>query len=117
MIEISVDTEQNLVVFKNSGQGTKGTVDAAFRTVKRQFDTFGPVKLLIDWTEYDGVGGSAADIARRILDVADMVFRVAFVVDPRWKSEATHWMKLFDKTPVRLFEGRQAKDAHRWLIS
>ena len=50
MIEISVDSGHNLVTFKNTGWDTNATSDAAFRTVKRQYDTYGQVKLLIDWT-------------------------------------------------------------------
>ena len=50
MIEISVDSGHNLVTFKNTGHGTNATSDAAFRTVKRQYDASGQVKFLIDWT-------------------------------------------------------------------
>ncbi len=117
MIEISVDSDNNLVTFKNTGRGTNATVDAGYRTVKRQYDTYGPVKLLIDWTEYDGIGDSAPRAAQRILEGAELVERVAFVIDPKWEAEATFMMRLFGNTPVKHFKAHEADTAVAWLIS
>jgi|KNS12BottometaT_FD_k123_60274_1 hypothetical protein len=117
MIEISVDHDQNLVTFKNTGRGTKVTSDAAFRTVKMRYDDHGPVKLLIDWTEYDGIGDSAPDAAERLLEGAELVERVAFVTDPKWEAEAASLLRLFDNTPIKHFAPHEADAAVTWLIS
>ena len=116
MIEISVDSDHNLVTFKNTGRGTKVASDAAFRTVKQQYDTHGPVKLLIDWTEYDGIGDSV-QAGDRLLKGTEMVERVAFVIDPKWEAEATFMMRLFGNTPVKHFKAHEADTAVAWLIS
>ncbi len=113
MIEISVDSDHNLVTFKNTGRGTKVTSDAPFRTVKLQYGTYGPVKLLIDWTEYDG----ASHAAERMLERTELVERVAFVIDPKWEAEATLLMRLFGNTPIKHFAAHKADAAVAWLIS
>ena len=117
MIESSVDADHNLVTFKNTGHGTQATVSAAFRLVKRQFDTFGPVKLLIDWTEYQGMGEAVPEAARHILDGSVFLERVAYVVDPSWAAEAKFWMRLFDGMPVKLFDSAEKDAAVAWLLS
>ncbi len=118
MIEILVDSDHNLVTFKNTGHGTKATSSAAFRTVKKQYDTYGPVKLLIDWTEYDGIGDSV-HVGDRLLKGTEMVERVAFVIDPKWEAEATFLTRLFefDDTPIKHFAAHEAEAAVAWLIS
>ena len=117
MIEISVDSDHNLVTFKNTGRGTNATVDAGVRTVKRQYDTYGPVKLLINWTEYDGIGDSAPHAAKRILEVTELLERVAFVINPKWEADATFMMRLFGNTPIKLFAAHEADAAVTWLVS
>ena len=119
MIEISVDSDHNLVTFKNMGRGTKVASDAAFRTVKQQYDTHGPVKLLIDWTEYDGISDSEPHAAARVLEGAELVERVAFVIDPKWEAEANFLMRLFvfGNTPIKHFAAHETDAAVAWLIS
>ncbi len=118
MIEILVDSDHNLVTFKNTAHGTKATSSAAFSTVKRQYDTYGPVKLLIDWTEYHGVDDSV-HATERMVKVAELVERVAFVIDPKWEAEATFLTRLFefDDTPIKHFAAHEADAAVAWLIS
>ena len=118
MIQITVDSDHNLVTFKNMGRGTEVTSGAVFRTVKRQFDTYGPVKLLIDWTEYHGVDDSV-HATERMVKVAELVERVAFVIDPKWGEEATYLMSLFvfGNTPIEHFAAHEADAAVAWLIS
>lgn len=117
MIEISVESDHNLVTFKNTGRGTNATIDAGFRTVKRQYDIYGPVKLLIDWTEYDGIGYSAPHAAKRTLEGTELVERVAFVIDPKWEAEATFLTRLLGNTPIKHFAAHEAEAAVAWLIS
>ncbi len=117
MIESSVDADHNLVTIKNTGHGTQATVDAGFRLIKRQFDILGPVKLLIDWTEYQGMGDAAPEAARRILDGSVFVERVAYVVGPSWAAEAKFWMRLFEDVPVQLFDAAEKDAAVAWLLS
>ena len=117
MIESSVDADHNLVTFKNTGHGTEATVDAAFRLIKRQFDKFGPVKLLLDWTEYQGVGDAAPHMARRILVSSVFLGRVAYVAGPSWAAEAKFWMRLFGDKPIKLFDSAEKDAAVAWLLS
>ena len=115
MIQTSVDASHNLVTFKNKASGTKPIIDAAFRLVKRQFETFGPVKLLVDWTEYQGMEDSAR-AAKRVLEATEYIDRLAFVVDPQWQQEADFWMRLFEGRPVKRFDSAERDAAIAWLI-
>ncbi len=117
MIETSVDADHNLVTFKNTSVGTKATVEAAFRLVKRQFETFGPVKLLLDWSDYQGMGEGAPDAAQRIPDASPYLERVAFLASSGSEGEAKFWMRLFEGIPVKLFDGAQKDAAIAWLLS
>lgn len=117
MIETSVDADHNLVTFKNTGAGSKGTVEAAFRLVKRQFETFGPVKLLLDWSDYQGMGEGAPDAARRIPEGSPYLERVAFLTSAGTEGEAKVWMPHFDGIPVRLFDSAEKDAAIAWLLS
>ncbi len=117
MIETSVDADHNLVTFKNTGTGTKGTVEAAFRLVKRQYETFGPVKLLLDWSDYQGMGEGAPSAARRIPDATPYLERVAFLAKDSMEADAKFWMRLFEGIPVRLFNGTDKDAAIAWLLS
>jgi hypothetical protein len=117
MIETSVDADHNLVTFKNTGAGTKATVEAAFRLVKRQYETFGPVKLLLDWSDYQGMGEGAPSAARRIPDATPYLERVAFLANAGTSEEARFWIRVFDGIPVRLFDGAEKDAAIAWLLS
>ena len=117
MIESSVDADHNLVTIKNTGHGTQATVDAGFRLIKRQFDKFGPVKLLIDWSEFQGIGDAAPNLARRFLDCTEFLERVAFVAGPSWSAEAKFWMRLIGGKPVKLFDSAEKDAAVAWLLS
>ena len=115
MIQTSVDVSHNLVIFKNKASGTITTIDAAYRLVKRQFETFGPVKLLVDWTEYQGMEDSP-HAARRILEGTEFIDRLAIVVDPAWKQEADFWLRLLDGKPAKRFDSADRDAAIAWLI-
>ena len=115
MLQTSVDADHNLVIFKNKSSGTKPTIDAAFRLVKRQFETFGPVKLLVDWTEYQGMKDSP-HAAKRILEATEYIDRLAFVVGPEWQQEADFWIRLLEGRPAKRFDSADRDVAIAWLI-
>jgi hypothetical protein len=115
MIQTSVDAEHNLVIFKNKASGTRSSIDAAYRLVKRQFETFGPVKLLVDWTEYQGVEDSPR-AAKRILEGTEFIDRLAIIVDAEWTQEADFWVRLVDGRPAKRCDAADKDAAIAWLI-
>jgi hypothetical protein len=115
MIQTSVDANHNLVIFKNKSSGTKPAIDAAFRLVKRQFETLGSVKLLIDWTEYQGLKDSR-HAANRIVEATEYIDRLAFVVGPQWRQEADFLIRLIQDRPAKRFDSAEREVAIAWLI-
>ena len=117
MIEISVESEHNLVTFKNMGTRTSATVEAGFRTVKGQYEKHGPVRLLIDWTEMGGIDEPVPNMAMRAVQASVMVECVAFIIDPKWEAEAAFWMDWLRGVPMKSFQANQSEAARQWLIS
>jgi len=113
----TIDDENNLVSFKNSGYRTTETVALAESTVRQQFEKNGKVLLLIDWTEFQGETGDILGLIWNVAKLSLLVERVALISGENMKSEVEKWQDKVEEVPIRHFGPEEFSDARTWLIT
>lgn len=116
-ITASVDPENNIVCFKNSGHRSPEAVALALSTVTQQYEISGKVLLLIDWSEYQGQVDTVEGLIWQIAKLSLMVERVALIAGENMKSEVERWIHQVDEVLIRHFVPEELADARTWLIN
>lgn len=117
MIEISLEPEIPLLVFKPTGHVRMTDYVECMPEFKRLVAEVGPRSLLCDWTDLKGWEDEAESIrffAR--LELRSEFERVAILADDAWDAEVA---RLRDVTgiPIRCFPPSDRESALAWLDS
>ena len=90
-LEVTIDETQNIVKFKNTGTRTEAVVAEGFEIVKKQYEKSGPVRLLVDWTEFKGQPDAIQGLLMNVARTSLMVERAAIVAPAEFEWEASRW--------------------------